>query len=311
MTLNNTWGFKKSDDDWKPTQTLVRNLVDCASKGGNYLLNVGPTGEGLIPEESVGRLKEIGTWMKANSQAVCGTTASPFTRPLPWGRCTKKTNGNTTTLYLHVFDWPGDCELLVPGLQNLKSKLTAAYLLTAPTERLGSKTDADGLTISVPHNAPDRISSTVVLQFEGAPEIQPVVLVQKRDGSVTLPASEARLHGSTFRYESGEALDNIGYWTTPEDWADWEFKVSRPGEFTVSGLIAAPASGDFEVSVAGQTLRCAAPNTGNFVTFALVKLGVVRISTEGKTVLSVRPIKDGWQPMNLKTVRLEPLAAHH
>ena len=70
MTMNDTWGFKSYDNHWKSTETIIRNLVDIASKGGNYLLNVGPTSEGLIPAPSVERLKEIGQWMKANGEAI-------------------------------------------------------------------------------------------------------------------------------------------------------------------------------------------------------------------------------------------------
>ena len=83
MTMNDTWGFKSYDDNWKSTETLVRNLVDIASKGGNYLLNIGPTSEGLFPEASVQRLKEVGRWMKVNGESIYATSASPFRR-LPW-----------------------------------------------------------------------------------------------------------------------------------------------------------------------------------------------------------------------------------
>src|SRR3974390_3806817 len=115
-TLNHTWGFKKDDTDWKSPEDLTFKLVDIASKGGNYLLNVGPTSDGVIPEPSVERLKEIGAWMKVNGDSIYATTASPFEAPLPWGRCTKKIAKNSAELYLHVFDWPTNGKLLLPGL---------------------------------------------------------------------------------------------------------------------------------------------------------------------------------------------------
>jgi alpha-L-fucosidase len=311
MTMNNTWGFKSTDQDWKSVEVLVRNLIDCASKGGNYLLNVGPTAEGLIPDASAERLKQIGQWMRRNGDAIYGTSAGPFVKPLPWGRCTQKVSSDTTTLYLHVFNWPADGELLLPGLKNRVRSASLLPVSGQEMEFLPVETAGDGLVLTVPKGAPDPISSTIVVRIAGPPDIQPVALLQRRSGSVSLPASEASLHGHTFQYESGATLDNIGYWTTPEDWADWEFHVNRPGKFTVSAVIAAPASGTFEVSVAGQNLRCVAPNTGSYIAFKSAELGVVEIPNAGKAVLAVRPIKDGWQPMNLKSIQLVPVVTVH
>jgi alpha-L-fucosidase len=304
MTMNNTWGFKRNDQDWKSARTLARNLIDCASKGGNYLLNVGPTGSGSIPEPSSERLHQIGRWMKINGDAIYGSAASPFNQPLPWGRCTTKTNGAKTVLFLHVFDWPDDGDLLVPGLRN---RPVAVRLLAAPDLALKTESGEDGLLINLPPTAPDSLSSTVALTIDGAPQLEPASIPQRRDGSVTLAASQARLHGSKLQYESGGPLDNLGYWTTPEDWAEWEFKLRRPGKFSVSATLAAPASGAFELSAAGQTLRCTAPSTGSYFAFQTIQLGQLDIPLAGKILLTVRPIKDGWQPMNLRAIRLEPL----
>jgi alpha-L-fucosidase len=166
MTLNRTWGFRSYDHDWKTTETLVRNLVDIASKGGNYLLNVGPTSEGLIPDPSIERLREIGRWMDVNGAAIYGTTASPFEN-LKWGRCTKKVTDHGVTLYLHVFDWPADGKLLVPGLKNHVK--TASLLAGGKT--LVATTSADGVVVTVPKEAPDKISSTIILVIDGKPEV--------------------------------------------------------------------------------------------------------------------------------------------
>lgn len=169
MTMNDTWGFKKDDNNWKSAETLVRNLIDCASKGGNYLLNVGPTGEGLIPGPSVERLKQVGAWMKINHDAIYGTSASPFAK-LDWGRCTSRITADGTTLYLHVFDWPKNGQLIVPGL---KSPVTKAYLLKSNSlgwhKRLKTVPAADFLAISVPAATPDQFSSTIVLKLAAAP----------------------------------------------------------------------------------------------------------------------------------------------
>jgi alpha-L-fucosidase len=157
MTMNTTWGFKSYDDQWKSAETLVRNVIDTASKGGNYLLNVGPTAEGEIPAPSLERLAAIGRWMKINSEAIYGTTAGPFSQQLPWGRATLK----GATLYLHVFDWPADGVLRLPGFRET---VTRAYLLVDRGTTLKTEPSDAGLAITVPKSAPDPVATVIALE---------------------------------------------------------------------------------------------------------------------------------------------------
>jgi alpha-L-fucosidase len=166
MTINGTWGFRAGDENWKSTETLVRNLIDIGSKGGNFLLNVGPTAEGVIPEPSVERLRQVGAWMKVNGDAIYGTTGSPLATPPAWGRITKRMGPAGGTIYLHVFDWPKDGKLTVTGLGDLGAKIGAATLL-ATGKKLAVGNQAGQITITVPTQAPDAISSTIALQVSG------------------------------------------------------------------------------------------------------------------------------------------------
>jgi len=168
MTMNNSWGYHAGDQHWKSSETLIRNLIDIASKGGNYLLNVGPTAEGEIPPASVERLAAMGRWMDLNGESIWATQASPF-KKLAWGRATVKPQGENTLLYLHVFSWPKDGKLLVPGLKN---KVLSAYLLADRDKTLATAVGGDGVTVSVPPTAPDATATVVVLQLAGAPTVE-------------------------------------------------------------------------------------------------------------------------------------------
>lgn len=162
MTMNGTWGYRSYDHNWKSVKTLVRNLVDIASKGGNYLLNVGPESDGTFPQPSIDILKGIGKWMKVNSECIYGTKASPLP-VLSWGRSTMKEQDGNTLLYLEVFDWPEDGKLLVPGIKN---KILSGKLL-ANGIPLKITTAASGVEIQLPKQMTDTIATVIKLQLKG------------------------------------------------------------------------------------------------------------------------------------------------
>jgi alpha-L-fucosidase len=165
MTMNDTWGFKTNDHNWKSTKDLILKLSDIVSKGGNFLLNVGPTSEGLIPQPSIDRLAQVGKWMKVNGDAIYGTSANPFPY-LTWGKATMKGQ----KVYLHVVTWPADGVLKVP----MRNKALKAYLMTNTGSDLSIAQDNDFINIKVPSAAPDTILPVIALEYEGTPDVLPI-----------------------------------------------------------------------------------------------------------------------------------------
>ena len=165
MTMNDRWGYNMHDKNFKSTTDLLRKLSDIVSKNGNFLLNIGPKADGTFPDESIQRLSEIGDWMDVNSVAIHGTIGSPF-NTLAWGRATQKFHDDSTTLYLHVFDWPTTGKLVVPGLAGT---VTSATVLGggAATFTMGE----GEVVIDVPLEMPNKHIGVIAVEVQGKPVV--------------------------------------------------------------------------------------------------------------------------------------------
>ena len=169
MTINGSWGYRSDDLEWKSSQQLIRNLSDIASKDGNYLLNVGPTAEGVIPQPEVERLLALGRWLKVNGEAIYATRGGPFSSPLPWGRTTQMAHpGGGVTLYLHVWDWPADGKIRLPAVRQS----ARSGRLLASSSAVTTASTPVGLVVTLPGAAPDPDVSVVALEFDGPVEIE-------------------------------------------------------------------------------------------------------------------------------------------
>ena len=302
MTMNGTWGYMVDDVTWKSTRTLIRNLIECASKGGNYLLNVGPTAEGEIPEASAQRLREIGQWMEVNGEAIYGTSAGPFKR-LPWGRATRKGD----VIYLHVFEWPVNAELNVP-LRNSPSR---AWLV-ADGRELRASAGESGLTLKLPPSMPDEDATVIGLRISAEPEALALpATTQAADGSITLEAKDADIAGGAHLENIG-GQSSIGYWTRREGTAGWDVQVDKPGEFNVEIEFACeePSAGSRIAIVCGPSvLEWQVPSTGGWQQFQTVNLG--RLQIAGGQMVNIRVEareKPGLAVMNLRRITLTPVA---
>lgn len=303
QTMNDTWGYKTDDDNWKSGRKLTRELIEIASKGGNYLLNVGPTAEGQIPEPSVLRLAEMGRWMRQNGDSIYGTQASPFEK-LDWGRCTRKGN----TLFLHVFAWPGDQKLRIPGL---RSDVARASLLIEPGEALEVERDGGDVVVTVPKKRPSRTGTVVVLELAGPLDVDntAAAVAPARSDAITLDAGDAARSGA-MELEQVDGHRYLGRWLGQDGRATWSFEVSRPGTYRVELLAGCEPGSEgnlFMVKCGDQALRGMVPATTRWRDFTLQYAGTVNLPA-GPATLSIAPEPGLKGPlMNVKQVRLTPL----
>jgi len=307
MTMNDTWGYKSFDHNWKSSKVLIHQLIDIASKGGNYLLNVGPTGEGLFPEPIVERLDDIGKWMAVNSESIYGTTASPFPK-LAWGRCTQKKSADGTTLYLQVFEWPKNGELLVPGLEN---EVKSATLL-ANGEKLEFEKSPEGVVLEVPVKALDPNATVIKLEIVGEPKVAATFIKPSEDGSVQLVAAladfPAPAKGGTPRFQEGETGNEVGYWDNPESSVSWDFTGAKPGEYEVLAEVSGIKDAQMIVEFGDQKLTAPVANTKNYANYKIQSLGKIRIADDGKQTIVVKPDPSNWTAFNLRKVTIQPVA---
>jgi alpha-L-fucosidase len=306
MTMNRHWGWNKNDKNWKSTEDLVRKTIDIASKGGNYLLNIGPEPDGMFPDEAIERLKGIGKWMKTNGEAIYRTGASPTAQPA-WGRITTRKHASATTLFLHVFDWPADGILRVP----LANQAAKCHLLADPGRSFQTVSDPEaGLTVQLTGKAPDPISSTVVVGIAGPPQPVAILISPDQNGVLTLKAGEATIHnvkGTEVRLEKKDGThDNIGFWLDARVQVDWPVRLSKSGRYKIHARIASTDASKCMIMVGDQTLAAATPSTGSYEKFTDVALGEMTLP-KGKATLKINPDEAAWKPFNLRHLILAPV----
>lgn len=301
VTMNDTWGFKKDDTNWKPTSILIQQMVQVSSRGGNYLLNIGPRADGSVPEPSVERLTQVGDWLKVNKDAVYGTGPSPFPYDLPWGIITTKPK----KVFLHVFNWQKDLTLF-----GLKSRVLKAVLLSGSRKLKFSQTNNAGadhyaLRLQLPPVAPDKYDSVIALDLAQEEDVQvDASLMQQPDNTVTLPAFLSNVHKGSgadgLRFDSRGVAER---WLKMEDWVEWNFKVSKPGIFEVIVLTSEQKYGAnwegghaIEIETAGQKLKGTIEDNGKqenpanpYWKYVISKMGRVTIDKTGSFNLALKP----------------------
>ena len=264
MTMNGHWGWNKADTRWKSDEMLIRNLIDIASKGGNYLLNVGPRADGTFPDKAIERLASIGKWMRVNGESIRNTSASVF-ESLGFGRCTVgRGEGRDHKLYLHVFDWPSDGRLFLPGLANT---IVRAYPLSDQNRTLPitASSDAPGLIVQLSQPALDPIASVIVVELDGPPIVYrtPTLRAEATQFVNTMHVTATgKVSGSELRYTSSGSEPTSKSATMPEALRLAESKTIKVALFVGERRVSSVVTQAYEKVMPLPPVKALAPNQG-------------------------------------------------
>ncbi len=230
-THNDTWGFSQNDHNWKSARELVGRLTRLVSLGGNYMLNVGPTGKGIIPEASASILREVGNWLQRNGESIYGTQRSPVGQQA-WGCSTLRGN----KLYLHILHWPDNRELWVPGLRSVAG--SAHFLATGKALRMTG--EKGHLRLKLPVQPPDHPVTTIEVTLTGAPgaiapaaHLHPGLVNELGAPFATLTACRCVKKSWMEKFGDWHHTEGIGEWVTGAE-ARWSF--NRTGIGTVRSV---------------------------------------------------------------------------
>jgi hypothetical protein len=322
-TTDESYGWNPFDTLHKPPRHFIQLLAKAAARGGNVLLNIGPMGNGEIDPKDVAILKGIADWWKVNGDSMRGTTRTPL--PVQtWGESTRKGD----TLYLHVFDWPTNGQLIVGGL---KSAATGAHLLAltpkepaagffpqCPVKRI-SPLD---LAITLPNASPaipDKADTVIVLDCAGEIQADTNRLLQPEFPVDTLRAFDGELHGKGLKFGPGKKTDDVVLnWTETNQFVSWPVRelTNQITKYEVVVNYDAPAEsagGAYRVTfeLAPADRMAMAPETlagtvksGNAQSESLGAVSVYPVTAEIRIV----PIQiHGGELMRLRSLQLKPM----
>lgn len=277
-TTNGSYGYAPNDHSHKSVAHFCRLLAKSVARGGNQLLNIGPKGDGSVDAPDVAILKGIGDWWRVNGESIRGAGRTPLSVQA-WG---ESTLGKNNRLYLHVFDWPKDGQLVVGGL---RAGVKTARLLSAPDSPLVfSRLGADDLAITVPRACPDARDAVIALDCETTPSgDRDTRLLATNVSENLLRALDARLCGRA-TYGAGRTEDDfVRGLVSEKDGLYWPVRLNAAAKFRVAIRYDAPGTGKSALREGDAGVERVGPTTGAG--------GVFRVTVGGRTLSAV--VKNG------------------
>ena len=300
-TTNDSWAYAWYDTNWKTPGEILRRLISTVARGGTYMLNIGPRGDGSVPEHAADSLRGSGEWIKRHPAVVYGADPSPWGHALPWGDVTVRDN----KLFLSVFARPTDGKLHLPGL---KTEIRSARWLTANgSEPVTHQRDGTWTCLTLPPGTLNALVPVIEVTLAGPPEVDRTFGIDPK-GPTELDVHFASVTGAT--RNSKRWMEKFGEWkNTVEvtDWkadgaATWEVDVLRPGHYRIDLTYTGEKRLVWRVAVEGgqaiQNQQNASPIYQSF------PIGWLEFTTPGRHRVSVACIDGNITTASLKSLRL-------
>lgn len=292
------WGYSKNDHVFKSPDYIVRNLFSTVARGGTFMLNVGPRGDGSIDEMVASSLRSSGEWVRKYPQAIYAAGASPWGHALPWGDAVTQKG----KVILGVFDWPSDGRLWVPGI---KSEIKSVFL--AGGKRLRFRKEGDWLCVSVPYEKPEKIAAVIELVFDGEFEVDQTMAVMPA-GKTEIPVDFASLSGC--KRKKSEWMEKMGEWkfTTnayafeENGYVEWTLDFERAGCYDIQLKYLGEGNYDWLITTdEGESLTYLQPGTP---AYASHEIGWIKVNEAGKRTFRVKPLSGMVDKVHLSTLVL-------
>lgn len=303
-TTNDSWAHAWYDENWKSPKEVLHRLLATVARGGTYMLNIGPRGDGSVPERAARSLREAGKWIKRYPQVIYNVEASPWQHALPWGDVTRKGN----RLFLCVEKWPTTGELFVPGL---RTEILAARLLgTAEATDIGHSRRGGWTVLALPCRAPEETVSVIELELEGDPVVDPTFGLDPSVG-IELLAEFSEVQGAS--QDDMRWMEKFGEWIRlirVHEWqaggtASWEVEVLAPGDYATRLTYAGAGRLVWSVEVVGgERIQNEQNASHNYQEFPI---GWIHFPAAGRYTVRVSCVDGDLNEASLKSLRLVPV----
>ena len=284
-TTNDSWAYAWYDENWKSPKQILERLVACVARGGTYMLNIGPRGDGSVSARCATALRHAGDWIARYPQVIYDVQGSPWKHSMPWGDVTQKDN----VLFLTVFEWPASGELYLPNIEQ--DVREARLLLGSDSTELLCQRRGKHVVVQVPAKAPESLVSVIKLTFSEKPTVDPVLTLDP-EAMTELAVEFADVNG--VKKSEKRWMEKFGEWKRivhgHEFGADadlsWEVDVLVPGEYQVSLNYAGEGRLVWHVGIdGGESIQNQQDSSHNYQTFPI---GWINFPKNGRYRVSVQ-----------------------